>query len=71
MGKYDPAPYQLDLSRMPHLVTSEIPGPRSRELHDRAAKYYRGLSGQVRRGTKACGGVRVLYADALSRKLQH
>ena len=48
MGKYDPAPYQLDLNRYPHLVTDVIPGPKSQALHARAAKYYRGLSGQVR-----------------------
>ncbi len=48
MGKYDPSRYQLDLTKIPNLVTSEIPGPRSKELHSRAAQYYRGLSGQVR-----------------------
>ena len=48
MGKYDPAPYQLDLTQVPRLVTPEIPGPKSKELHSRAAQYYRGLSGQVR-----------------------
>ena len=48
MGKYNPAPYQLDLNRYPHLVTESIPGPKSKELHARAAKYYRGLSGQVK-----------------------
>jgi len=48
MGKYNPAPYRLDLDKMPHLVTSTIPGPKSQALHGRAAKYYRGLSGQVK-----------------------
>jgi len=48
MGKYNPAPYRLDLDKMPHLVTSTIPGPKSQALHSRAAKYYRGLSGQVK-----------------------
>ena len=48
MGKYNPAPYQLDLTQVPRFVTSEVPGPRSKELHARAEKYYRGLSGQVR-----------------------
>ncbi len=48
MGKYNPTPYMLDLKKMPHLVTKEIPGPKSQALHARAAKYYRGLSGQVR-----------------------
>ena len=48
MGKYDPAPYQLDLNRIPHLVSATIPGPKSTELHNRAKQYYRGISGQVR-----------------------
>ena len=48
MGKYDPKPYQLDLKRIPHLVSSTIPGPKSTELHNRAKQYYRGISGQVR-----------------------
>ena len=32
MGKYDPAPYQLDLSKYPNIVTDTLPGPKSREL---------------------------------------
>ena len=36
MGKYNPAPYQLDLNYYPHLVTKTIPGPKSNELHGRA-----------------------------------
>lgn len=48
MGKYNPAPYQLDLTRIPHLVTESIPGPKSKAMHARATKHYRGLSGQVR-----------------------
>ena len=48
MGKYNPAPYQLDLSRYPNMVTDTVPGPKSQALHARAAKYYRGLSGQVK-----------------------
>ena len=48
MGKYNPAPYQLDLNYYPHLVTKTIPGPKSNELHGRAKQYYRGISGQVR-----------------------
>ncbi len=48
MGKYNPTPYQLDLSYYPHLVTDTIPGPKSNALHARAVQYYRGLSGQVR-----------------------
>ena len=48
MGIYNPAPYELDLNYYPHLVTKEIPGPKSQELHARAAAHYRGISGQVR-----------------------
>ncbi|NMA45250.1 MAG: aspartate aminotransferase family protein [Lentisphaerae bacterium] len=48
MSKYNPAPYQLDLTRIPHLVTESIPGPKSKAMHARATKHYRGLSGQVR-----------------------
>lgn len=33
---------------IPHLVTSEIPGPKSKELHEKTSRYYRGLSGQVK-----------------------
>lgn len=46
MGKYDPARYRVDLARIPHV--KESPGPNSRELHARATKHFRGLSGQVR-----------------------
>ncbi|MCE5197400.1 MAG: aspartate aminotransferase family protein [Armatimonadota bacterium] len=48
MGQYDPTPYQLDLNKWPNLVTSEIPGPLSKEMHAKACEYIRGLSGQVR-----------------------
>ena len=48
MGVYNPTPYQLNLNEWPKLVTDEIPGPKSRELHARACEYMRGLSGQVR-----------------------
>jgi 4-aminobutyrate aminotransferase-like enzyme len=44
---YDPSKYQLDLNVYPEIKT-ELPGPQSRILHERAAKHYRGLSGQVR-----------------------
>lgn len=48
MGTYDPKPYQLDLNEWPKLVTSDLPGPKSVELHARACAHMRGLSGQVR-----------------------
>ncbi|MHB1461511.1 MAG: aspartate aminotransferase family protein [Armatimonadota bacterium] len=47
-GTYDPAPYNLDLSVWPELVSSEIPGPMSKEMHSKATEYIRGLSGQVK-----------------------
>ena len=45
---YDPTKYQIDLNEYPLIVTSELPGPESKKLHSRAAKHYRGLSGQVK-----------------------
>jgi 4-aminobutyrate aminotransferase-like enzyme len=39
---------KVDLKNVPHLATSEIPGPRSREQHARAARIMKGLSGQVK-----------------------
>ncbi|MBR7156204.1 MAG: hypothetical protein IKD22_05160, partial [Lentisphaeria bacterium] len=48
MGKYNPAPYAIDLNTYPKMISETVPGPKSKALHDRATKYYRGLSGQVR-----------------------
>jgi len=48
MGIYNPRPYQLDLSAYPSIVSDCLPGPKSQALHARAARHYRGLSGQVR-----------------------
>ncbi len=48
MGKYNPAPYQLDLNKWPNVITSELPGPKSQEQHARASKIMKGLSGQVK-----------------------
>ena len=48
MGKYNPAPYQLDLNAVPKIITDTLPGPKSAALHSRATKHYRGLSGQVK-----------------------
>jgi len=48
MGKYNPKPYQIDLNVWPHIVSSELPGPKSREQHACASQYIRGLSGQVK-----------------------
>jgi 4-aminobutyrate aminotransferase-like enzyme len=38
----------VDLAKVPHLATPEIPGPKSRELHARATKIMKGLSSQVK-----------------------
>jgi 4-aminobutyrate aminotransferase-like enzyme len=39
---------KVDLTKVPHLVTPEIPGPASKEQHARATKIMKGLSGQVK-----------------------
>ncbi len=48
MNQYDPSKYYVDLKTYPKIVTSEIPGPKSKALHSRAVKYIKGLSEQVR-----------------------
>src|SRR5512136_1072483 len=48
MGKYDPAPYHLDLNFWPSITSTTLPGPESNRLHARACENIRGLSGQVR-----------------------
>jgi 4-aminobutyrate aminotransferase-like enzyme len=48
MGKYDPSGYEVDLSQCPYIKTESLPGPMSVSLHERACKYIRGLSSQVR-----------------------
>lgn len=48
MGKYNPKKYAVDLAKHPQLVTSEIPGPKSKEYHARCTKYFKGLSEQVK-----------------------
>jgi 4-aminobutyrate aminotransferase-like enzyme len=47
-GKYDPRPYAIDLNQWPCIASPTVPGPKSNELHARATRYIRGLSGQVR-----------------------
>jgi len=37
----------VDLKQVPHIVASP-PGPKSREMHERCTKYFKGLSGQVK-----------------------
>ncbi|MHC4872392.1 MAG: aspartate aminotransferase family protein [Planctomycetota bacterium] len=48
MGSYNPADYQIDLNEYPCVKTDTLPGPGSNALHERTAKHYRGLSGQVK-----------------------
>ena len=45
---YDPSKYSVDLQAVPNLVTEQIPGPKSQEIHAKASQYIRGLSGQVK-----------------------
>ena len=45
---YDIGWAKVDLKKIPHLATAEIPGPKSREQHARATKIMKGLSGQVK-----------------------
>ena len=45
---YDIGWAKVDLKKVPKLVTTEIPGPKSKELHARATKIMKGLSGQVK-----------------------
>ncbi len=48
MGRYNPAPYALDLDCWPAIVTAAVPGPRSQELHRRCCRHFKGLSSQVK-----------------------
>jgi len=38
---------KVDLGKVPRIVTDEVPGPKSREMHGRAAKIMKGYSSQV------------------------
>ena len=39
---------KVDLKKVPNIVSKEVPGPRSREMHGRAAAIMKGYSGQVK-----------------------
>ncbi|HXX21593.1 MAG TPA: aspartate aminotransferase family protein [Terriglobia bacterium] len=39
---------KVDLKKVPHMVTAEVPGPKSQTLHQRAAAIMKGYSSQVR-----------------------
>ncbi len=47
-SKIDIAWAATDLSAVPHLVSTEIPGPLSQQMHTRAARIMKGYSGQVK-----------------------
>ena len=38
----------VDLNEVPNIKTDTLPGPKSKEYHDRCTKYFKGLSGQVK-----------------------
>jgi len=48
MGRYNASRYSLDLSVVPSIRTKEVPGPKSRELHARCSRHFKGLSEQVK-----------------------
>jgi len=48
MKSYDPAPYVVAFTECPKIVSSTIPGPKSKEWHGRCTKYFKGLSSQVK-----------------------
>jgi len=39
---------KVDLSKVPDILTKEVPGPMSREVHTRTSKYMKGFSSQVK-----------------------
>lgn len=45
---YDIGWAKVDLKKVPHLVSGEIPGEKSREMHGRAARIMKGYSAQVK-----------------------
>ncbi len=46
--KYNIAWAKVNLKKVPHLVSREIPGPNSRKIHGRASKIMKGYSSQVK-----------------------
>lgn len=47
MGHYNPTPYQLNLNEWPSIKVTP-PGPKSKSLHERCCRHFKGLSGQVK-----------------------
>ena len=48
MANYDPAKYAIKADECPKIITKELPGPKSKALHDRCCTHFKGLSGQVK-----------------------
>ncbi|MCX7591163.1 MAG: aspartate aminotransferase family protein [Kiritimatiellae bacterium] len=48
MAQYDPTRYEVDLTCYPSIRSVTLPGPRSRALHERCTRYFKGLSSQVK-----------------------
>ena len=46
-GKYNPAPYQLNLDQWPNIKITP-PGPQSKVMHEKTSVIIKGLSGQVK-----------------------
>jgi 4-aminobutyrate aminotransferase-like enzyme len=46
--KYNIGWAKVNLKKVPHLVSRQIPGPKSRKIHGRAAKIMKGFSSQVK-----------------------
>ncbi len=38
---------RVDLTKLPRIVTAEVPGPKSQEMHSRAAAIMKGYSSRV------------------------
>lgn len=38
---------KVDLKKVPHIISEEVPGPMSRDMHQRAAAIMKGYSSQV------------------------
>ena len=38
---------KVDLKKVPHVISGEVPGPKSQEMHRRAAAIMKGYSSQV------------------------
>jgi len=48
MGAYDASKYAVDLKTCPRITTTTLPGPKSKAIHERVTKHFKGLSSQVK-----------------------